>query len=104
MNNEQAKRQVREAARTAAYHKGPAMTYEDIKAMCTPEMSPRFICEQAELAGFPVWTSAPEEALTDLRTRRSALAAEYRSCPDAARRAVLLTELEACLQKLPEKP
>lgn len=63
MNHEQAAKQVRQAARTAAYTKGAAMTYEDVRAMCTPDMSPRFICEQAELAGFPVWTSAPDEAM-----------------------------------------
>jgi hypothetical protein len=63
MTNEQAKRQVREATLTAAYHRGPAMTYDDVAAMCTSDMSPRFICEQAELAGFPIWSSAPDEAM-----------------------------------------
>jgi len=55
-------KQVRQAARTAAYHKGAAFTYEDVAAMCFPGLPARFICEQAELAGFPCWTSASDEA------------------------------------------
>lgn len=62
MDHESASRQVRQAARTAAYHKGAAFTYNDVRAMCTPDLPPRFVCEQAELAGFPCWTSAPDEA------------------------------------------
>jgi len=53
---------VRQAARCAAYHKGAHFTYDDVRAMCTADMPPRFICEQAELAGYPCWTSAPDEA------------------------------------------
>lgn len=62
MTYEVAARQVRQAARTAAYHKGAAFTYADVAAMCVPGLSPRFICEQAELSGFPCWTSAPDSA------------------------------------------
>lgn len=58
---ESAAKQVRQATRIAAFHKGAAFTYEDVRAMCF-DLPPRFICEQAELAGFPCWTSAPEEA------------------------------------------
>jgi len=63
MDNATAAKQVKQAARTAAYHNGAAFTYDDVRAMCTSDMPPRFICEQAELAGFPCWTSAPDEAL-----------------------------------------
>ena len=61
MTFEFAAKQVRQAARTAAYHKGAAFTYTDVRAMCTADVSPLFICQQAELAGFPCWTSAPDE-------------------------------------------
>lgn len=55
-------REVRERARMAAYHKGAAMKYQDI-ANEMHGVDPRFICEQAELAGYSVWASAPESAL-----------------------------------------
>ena len=58
---DQAAEQVRQAVRIVAYHKEASMTYEDVRAMC-PGMTARFICEQAELAGFPVWSHAPDEA------------------------------------------
>jgi len=38
------------------------MTYNDVAQHCPSSWRPRFIAEQCELAGFPVWTSAPEEA------------------------------------------
>jgi len=60
---ESAARRVRELARTAAYHAGAAMTYADVATHCPETFSPRFIAEQCELAGFPVWTSCPAEAL-----------------------------------------
>jgi hypothetical protein len=61
---ETAKRQIQQAAMTAAYQRGASFTYADVSALLTPELRevPRFVCEQAELAGFPVWTSAPNEA------------------------------------------
>lgn len=61
MNFETAAKQVKQAARIAAYDKGAAFTYADVAAMCVSGLSPKFICEQAELAGFPCWTSAPDE-------------------------------------------
>ena len=66
-----AERRVRELARTAAYHKGPAMTYHDVAKHCPSHYTPHFIARQCELAGFPVWTSAPEEAITDSRARKA---------------------------------
>jgi hypothetical protein len=61
MTVEQAR--VQELARTAAYHKGARMTYEDVARHCPMSWRPRFIAEQCELAGWPVWTSVPDEAL-----------------------------------------
>jgi len=46
-----------------AYQKGPAMTYADVARDLPKDWSPRFITNQCELAGFPVWTSCPDEAL-----------------------------------------
>jgi len=57
-----AARRVREIARTEAYHRGPAMTYADVAKHC-PGYAPHFIAEHCELAGWPVWSSAPNEAL-----------------------------------------
>jgi hypothetical protein len=62
MSAEQAGRRVREVARAEGYHRGAAMTFDSIARHCPPEWPARFIAEQAELAGFPVWTSAPDEA------------------------------------------
>lgn len=59
---EDAGRRVREIARAEAYHRGAAVSFGDIARHCTGYPA-RFIAEQAELAGFPVWTSAPDEAL-----------------------------------------
>jgi len=53
---------IREVARTEAYHRGPAVTYEHV-AVRFPGIRPRFIAEQAELAGFPLWSSVPDEAM-----------------------------------------
>jgi len=53
---------VREIARTETYHRGAHTKYEHI-ACRFPGVRPRFICEQAELAGFPVWSSAPDAAM-----------------------------------------
>jgi hypothetical protein len=55
-------RRVREIARIEAYHRGPAMKYEDVARHCEG-YRPRFVAEQCELAGFPVWTSVPDEVL-----------------------------------------
>lgn len=62
-DREQMGRRVRELARTAAYHRGPAMAYEDVAQHLPHDLNSRFIAEQCELAGFPVWTSCPDEAL-----------------------------------------
>jgi len=56
-------KRVRELARIAAYHQGAAMKYEDVARWCPSGWSPAFIARQCELAGFPVWTSCPDEAL-----------------------------------------
>ena len=53
---------VRELARIEGYHRGIALTYQDVARHCPGEWRPRFIAEQCELAGWPVWTSAPDEA------------------------------------------
>jgi hypothetical protein len=60
-NFETAARHIRELARTEAYHRGHAMRYEDV-ARHVLTLSPRFIAEQCEAAGLPVWTSCPDEA------------------------------------------
>lgn len=54
-------REVRERARMSAFHNGRAQ-YGDI-ASEMHGVSPRFICEHAELAGYPVWDSVPEGTL-----------------------------------------
>ena len=69
-----AARRVRELARTEHYHRGAACTYEDIARHCDG-LPARFICEQAELAGFPVWTTAPDVALQPLSS-----CAAHRDC------------------------
>ena len=60
MSYESAATQVRQAARTAAYHKGAAFKFEDVRAMVPQSIGDRFVAEQCELAGFPCWTSAPD--------------------------------------------
>lgn len=59
--------QIQAAARQAAYNKGAAMKYEDIVNAGDGHkfdgIRPRYIAEQAELAGFPVWASCPDEAM-----------------------------------------
>lgn len=66
LNNDVALR-VRQAARITAYHRGPAMNYQDLAHELDLQglvnLRSRFVAEQAELAGFPVWTTAPDEAL-----------------------------------------
>lgn len=54
---------VRELARTEAYHRGIHMRFEHVAQHLPEALRPRFIAEQMELAGFPVWTSVPDEAL-----------------------------------------
>jgi len=49
------------AARAAHYERGPAATFDDV-AKRVPGLPARFVAEQAELAGFPVWSSAPDTA------------------------------------------
>lgn len=63
MSRESAALQVHQAARTAAYHKGPAFKFDDIRSMVPSDIGDRFVAEQAELCGFPVWTSVPDEVL-----------------------------------------
>lgn len=60
-NYETAARQVQQLARVEAFHRGIGLRYEHVAVSCHG-LRPRFICEQMELAGFPVWTSAPDEA------------------------------------------
>jgi hypothetical protein len=57
-------KRVRELARAEGYHRGVFMTYEDVARHLPPTWSPRFIANQCELAGWPVWSSAPDEALS----------------------------------------
>lgn len=66
MDKYQAGKFIRQHARVAAYFCGAGLAYSDIARWCPADWSPRFICEQAELAGFPVWASAPEAALKPL--------------------------------------
>lgn len=61
MTYEQAAKTVRELARTEHYHRGAHAKYQDI-ARHVPHLSPGFIANQCELAGFPVWSSVPAEA------------------------------------------
>ena len=51
---------VKQAARTAAYHNGPAMTFADVRELVPANLNDRFVAEQTELAGFSVWDSAPD--------------------------------------------
>lgn len=62
MNHNHVARRVREIARAEGFHRGPRLTYQDI-ARHVRGVRSRFICEQAELAGWPVWASAPDSAL-----------------------------------------
>jgi len=48
---------------TAAYHRGAAMTFADIRAMVPQSINDEFVANEAELAGYPVWTSAPASAI-----------------------------------------
>jgi hypothetical protein len=50
---------VKQAARMAAYDNGAAMTFADVRELVPANLCDRFVAEQAELAGFPVWTSVP---------------------------------------------
>ena len=54
---------VREHARTEMYHKGASVKYEDIARHLPSTLDPRFIAEQCELIGCPVWASCPKDAL-----------------------------------------
>lgn len=63
MTWEQAVNRVRELARTEAYHRGPFMTFNDVARHCPSSWPARFVAEQCEAAGFPVWSSAPDEAI-----------------------------------------
>jgi len=56
-------KRIKEIARAEGYHRGARLTYKDIAKHCDPRWPPRLIAEAAELAGFPVWTSAPHEAM-----------------------------------------
>jgi hypothetical protein len=56
---EAAAKQVVQAARTAAYHHGAGLTFADIRAMVPSDVCDQFVARFAELAGFPVWASAP---------------------------------------------
>lgn len=62
LDQETVGKHIREVARAEAYHRGAFLQFEHI-ATRFPAIRARFICEQAELAGFPVWVSAPDEAL-----------------------------------------
>lgn len=56
-------KRVQEIARAEAYNRGAAMTFDHVASRCPLGWPPRLIAEGCELAGFPVWTSAPDEAL-----------------------------------------
>jgi hypothetical protein len=63
-SREAAASHVRKVARAAAHERGESsMTYADVARHCPSTWPARFIAEQCELAGFPVWTTAPDEAL-----------------------------------------
>jgi hypothetical protein len=62
MEREQALARIRELARTEAYHQGIHMTFESVAKHCDPKWPARLIAEGCELAGFPVWHSAPDIA------------------------------------------
>lgn len=59
---------VKQAARTAAYHNGPAVTFADVRELVPANLNDRFVAEQAELAGFSVWTSAPDHLFSQERS------------------------------------
>jgi hypothetical protein len=54
--------QIRATARAEAFEHGILLRYEHV-ARSFLTIRSRFIAEQCELAGFPVWTSVPEEAM-----------------------------------------
>lgn len=63
ITKEQALAHVQRVARTVAYDHGPAMTYTQVAQRCDARWPARLVAEGCELAGFPVWSSAPDEAM-----------------------------------------
>lgn len=55
-------KKVRELARIEASFRGADLRFEDVARHVPACWGARFIAEQCELAGFPVWASAPESA------------------------------------------
>jgi hypothetical protein len=60
MHYQSARTHVRQAVLTAAYNKGAAFGFDDIRELVPPDISDLFIANQAELLGFSVWTSVPD--------------------------------------------
>ena len=59
-----AKKQVRQAVRMLTYHNGPSVTYQDVeRELIGWKLSPWFIAAECEMAGCPVWSSAPTCAM-----------------------------------------
>ena len=55
-------KRIRELTRIEAYHNGINLKYEHV-ARWINNVPARKICEVMELAGFPVWSSAPDKAI-----------------------------------------
>lgn len=64
VSREFAIKRIQEAARAEAYNRGSSLTFAHVAARC-PDWPARLIAEGCELAGFPVWATAPEEALAE---------------------------------------
>lgn len=59
VSREYAIKRIKELARTEAYHRGSAITFDHVAAHCPHEWPAELIAEGCELAGFPVWATAP---------------------------------------------
>lgn len=63
VTREYALRRIQEIARSEAYKHGSNMTFSHVAARCHLDWPDQLIAEGCELAGFPVWDSAPHDAL-----------------------------------------
>ena len=56
-------KRIKEVALSESYHRGDSMTFSHVAARLPMEWPARLIAEGCELAGFPVWSSVPDDAL-----------------------------------------
>jgi hypothetical protein len=55
-------KRIREIVLSEAHNRGSELTFAHVAARCPEGWPAQLIAEGCELAGYPVWSSAPDDA------------------------------------------